>query len=80
MGSSSEIDTSLGDDDTTATDSSSEENSDEESDESLYESTHSLSSSLTDEDEQVWIKFRQLMTGCAKCSQFQDILGSIHVD
>ncbi|VDO25983.1 unnamed protein product [Onchocerca flexuosa] len=50
MGSSSEMDTSLGD--TTATDSSSEENSDEESDESLYESTHSLNGSLNDEDEQ----------------------------
>ncbi|EFO23215.2 hypothetical protein LOAG_05271 [Loa loa] len=51
MGSSSEMDTSLGD--TTATDSSSEENS-EESDESLYESTHSLNGSLNDEDEQ-WV-------------------------
>ncbi|MCP9265711.1 Vprbp protein [Dirofilaria immitis] len=50
IGSSSEMDTSLGD--TTATDSSSEENSDEESDESLYESTHSLNGSLNDEDEQ----------------------------
>uniref|UniRef100_A0A915PMW3 LisH domain-containing protein n=1 Tax=Setaria digitata TaxID=48799 RepID=A0A915PMW3_9BILA len=50
MGSSSEMDTSLGD--TTATESSSEENSDEESDESLYESTHSLNGSLNDEDEQ----------------------------
>lgn len=50
VGSSSEMDTSLGD--TTATDSS-EENSDDETDGSLYESTHSFNGSINDEDEQV---------------------------
>ncbi|VDM16291.1 unnamed protein product [Wuchereria bancrofti] len=66
MGSSSEMDTSLGD--TTATDSSSEENSDEESDESLYGSTHSLNGSLNDEDEQ-WADDDGHISGNAESSE-----------